>query len=69
MDVFDQATEREEKDRAFALQMARQGEVLAAVGVCHWCDESVAPGHRFCDVDCRDLFDRHLAAEIRGGRK
>ena len=37
---------------------ANHAPALPAVGACHWCEASVPDGHRFCDCDCRDLFDR-----------
>lgn len=58
-DVFDQASDREEQDRQLCIGMARRVvQELPAVGRCHWCEEIVAPGHKFCDSDCRDGWER-----------
>jgi len=42
---------------------------LPATGECHWCGSLVAEGHRFCDRDCRDMFDRAQKMERIAGRK
>ena len=58
-DLFDQATYREEIERELSIKVARmRGEELPAVGRCHWCDEIVPEGHKFCDSDCRDGWQR-----------
>ena len=55
MDIYDQATEREEKDRALALQHAIAATPqLARCGVCHNCAEPVSIDLLFCDANCRD---------------
>lgn len=59
MDVFDQATEQEEKAREQALAVVRnQPPVLIPNGACYNCQteliyNDVAAGC-FCDADCRD---------------
>ena len=35
---------------------------------CHFCDEVVAAERLFCDVDCRDDYQREQAALKRAGR-
>lgn len=35
----------------------------AANGLCHWCDEPVATGLRYCDADCRDDHARAQRAK------
>lgn len=58
-DVFDQATEREEKDRQLAIDAARTRIAdLPFVGAYYNCDAIVPAGHRFCDSDCRDDWQR-----------
>lgn len=58
-DIIDAACDREDKDRALAVALAREaGELLPATGECHNCGASVAEGHRFCDVDCRDDWQK-----------
>ena len=54
-DFADLASDREELDRQLALRaVALHADNLHCVGVCHNCEASVPPGHRFCDADCRD---------------
>lgn len=58
-DVFDQATEREERDREAAVERARrQAALLPYVGHCLFCGESLPEPRRFCDADCRDGHER-----------
>lgn len=54
-DVFDQATEREEKDRALCLQV-RMPEGPKPTGYCLNCgpDVPLEAGLRWCDTNCRD---------------
>lgn len=70
MDIYDQATHHEELMREIALKRAaNHAPDLPAVGSCHWCDASVPDGHRFCDRDCRDLYDKQKRMEkINGNR-
>lgn len=35
---------------------------------CHFCDEVVAVDLLFCDVDCRDDYEREAAARRRAGQ-
>ena len=67
MDVFDQATEREEMERERAIKAARSAPTLPATGRCHYCDASVTGGAHFCDAECRADFEREEAAMRRGG--
>lgn len=59
MDIFDQATEQEEKAREMALaQVRNKAPVLQPNGSCFNClaeftDNDLAAGC-FCDADCRD---------------
>ena len=58
-DVFDQATDREEREREYAIQRARrQTTLLPHVGRCLFCGESVPEPRRFCNADCRDGYER-----------
>lgn len=60
-DQFDQASDLEQLDRDRCIAAARVPDpALEATGFCLWCEEVVAPGRRFCDADCRDLWDRDL---------
>jgi len=57
-DIYDQATDREMRDRELALQTVRASAgtmpTLTANGKCHNCDEPVEPPYTFCDCNCRD---------------
>ena len=67
MDDIDRAQQREEQDRELALAVARRQTVLPATGECHWCAASVAGEAHFCDICCREDFERELAARRRAG--
>jgi predicted nucleic acid-binding Zn ribbon protein len=69
MDVFDQATEMEERDRDAAIAAQRnKTAVLPDIGHCHSCEEPRSDGRRFCDADCRDDYDREQKHRKRQGR-
>ncbi|MDX8124950.1 hypothetical protein SKZ59_24540 [Janthinobacterium sp. GMG2] len=53
---------------ARGLAAVRGRPALAPHGGCHYCDEALAPALLFCDVDCRDDYDKELAAKARAGR-
>ena len=55
-DIYDQATEREEKDRAQALLYRHP--VMVACCACHNCGESLRSGMLFCGAECRDDFEQ-----------
>jgi hypothetical protein len=58
MDICDQATETEEYFMSLALSEHRNNRyVLASIGRCHYCDEQIAAGERFCDAECRDDYE------------
>lgn len=69
-DVYDQAQEREERDRELALAFARDKAHRARMPLrmtCYYCaDELDAPG-RFCNAPCRDDFERETKARARNG--
>jgi RNA polymerase-binding transcription factor DksA len=69
MDFFDKATETEELERDAAIAAARAArQSLAATGKCHSCGAAAVPGARFCDVDCRDDFERSRQRARVNGR-
>lgn len=57
-DLIDAGCDREERDRDAAIAAARSGEWLPFTGCCYNCDASVPDGHRFCDADCRDDWEK-----------
>jgi hypothetical protein len=66
MDDIDRAQAREEMDRDLAIAAARKN-VLLATGECHNCGATVPDGWCFCDADCRDDYEREIAARRREG--
>ena len=68
-DVFDQASEREERDREAAIAAQRnRTAVLTDIGHCYFCGETHSDGRRFCDADCRDGYERQEKMKARTGR-
>ena len=61
-DQFDRAQEIEYRDRQINLEEARMPKKqLIATGKCLYCYETLAPdavNKRFCDIECRDEFDK-----------
>ena len=49
------------------LAAVRGRPALVAHGACHYCDEPLAPGLPFCNVDCRDDYEKEQAAKARAG--
>ncbi len=75
-DIYDQATDREEKDRALAIEHARRSRApLLPTGVCHYCGSPTRHRMLFCDPvvsegikgSCRDDYEREKAAKRRNG--
>ena len=63
MDIYDQATEREERDREQAIAAARKPTmVVPFTGFCHNCDAPLAPSMRFCDAMCCEDYERRQRA-------
>jgi hypothetical protein len=52
---------------ARGLAAIRRRPVLDADCHCHFCDEAVAPEALFCDVDCRDDYDKEQDGLRRSG--
>jgi len=61
MDIYDRASEQEEKARKIAL--THRKPELKAVGICYNCDESIAPNACYCDGDCRE--DHELRERLK----
>jgi len=61
-DIIDAGCDREERDREAAIAQARRIDWLPFVGACHNCDAAVPNGHRFCDADCRDDWEKRTNA-------
>lgn len=56
-DDADHASSLEELQRHTAINKARQQPELPVTGFCYYCAEPLN-GLRFCDADCRDLFEK-----------
>ncbi|HWX02443.1 hypothetical protein [Collimonas sp.] len=67
-DVADRAEWRIAKDIEVAMAHARRIPQLEADGRCHYCDDDVAHGARFCNTDCRDDYQKEQEAKRRAGR-
>ena len=64
MDIYDQATEREEKERELSIAAARRSApVLPYTGVCYNCEAPTAPSVRFCDSLCLEDFEKRERAK------
>lgn len=65
-DIIDQAQERAERILQAELS-ARRAAGPEATGYCLACGEAVAHGMRWCNVMCRDDYQRVEAARRRNG--
>ncbi len=56
MDIYDQATLKEEQEREVLLAMMRnRAPSIYPSGMCHNCNSALQDTrHLFCDADCRD---------------
>lgn len=61
MRADDIATQLEEMQREASLRYRKP--TLSACGKCHNCDEPLAVNILFCDVDCRDDFEKRQKAK------
>jgi len=69
-DIYDQATMREEQERELSLAASRKpGPKLSSNGHCHYCNEQITDDKRFCDAECRDLWQTNANAKLRAGRR
>jgi len=59
MDDADRADSDIEVLLAYQINVARKAPPpMPAVGQCYNCHEGVPPGHRFCDSDCEQDYQR-----------
>ena len=58
MDIADQASDFEERDRRLALRAVPPAPVIEATGECLCCETALPDGKRWCDAGCRDLWQR-----------
>ena len=66
-DIYDQATDKEERDRDLAIQAARaKNQPLKFTGRCLYCNEEITIG-RFCNKDIEDCADQwEFEQKMRG---
>lgn len=59
-DPVDRAVVEQDRLLEEQLRIARQKPIqrLAFIGSCHNCSEPLDDSQRFCDVDCRDDFEK-----------
>jgi hypothetical protein len=68
MDEADIAAPLIEATVEMGIRQARSAPALMPRGQCHFCDEEVADGLRFCGPDCRDDFQAEEEALKRMGK-
>ena len=67
-DIYDQATEKEERDRDLAIQAARaKNQPLKITGFCLFCNQQLVT-RRFCDAECREDYETELKMKKIAGR-
>ena len=67
-DIADRADWRIAHEMTTALAKVRRTPLLQADHHCHFCQEPIASALLFCNVDCRDDYEREQAALRRTGR-
>jgi hypothetical protein len=68
-DIYDQATDKEMRDRELAIKAARsQNKAIEFTGRCLSCEEHIDKG-RFCDAACREDFELAEKMKRLQGRK
>lgn len=63
-DIVDQANDHIEREMN-SLLAARRVIDLPPCGSCYNCCEDIEPGRKFCDIECREDFDRRARREKR----
>ena len=69
MDFYDQASEKEERDRDLAIRAARaKNQPITFTGRCLCCNAQIEVG-RFCDSWCREDFELEQKMKKIAGKK
>jgi hypothetical protein len=68
-DIADRAGWRIEQDVQNARAHVCKQASLESDGRCHFCDELIAHALLFCNVDCRDDYEKQHAALQRAGHR
>lgn len=58
VDDADMSQARAEAEAPYLIAASRKPSGPLATGNCHYCDAPVAEGRRWCDSECRDLWER-----------
>lgn len=66
MEIIDIATENTLAETERLIRVASSGTKLQETGHCLYCSEALK-GRRFCDVDCRDDYEREQTLLKYGG--
>jgi len=66
-DIADLAQWRIEQDLCNTLAHVKKSPALEADGFCYFCDETIQHELLFCNVDCRDDFEKEQQARQRAG--
>jgi hypothetical protein len=65
-DIADLAQEDMERDAPYVLEAGKKPAGPKPNGTCHNCGEPIAPDTIFCDLDCREDYERRQRALMRG---
>ncbi|MNY46649.1 hypothetical protein D3C86_1818480 [compost metagenome] len=70
-DPSDLASEEEQRlrDEQIRAALNKPVETLPAKGFCHYCDDPVGAGARFCSPECRDDHDYEKTRKAINGRR
>ncbi|PRC90861.1 hypothetical protein [Solimicrobium silvestre] len=66
-DIADRSDKIIHAEIAAGLARVHAAPVLAFTGCCRYCEEAVAEPSRFCNVECRDDFEREMVGLRRAG--
>lgn len=68
-DVADMSDKNVETFIASAIAHARGKPGMKATGWCRFCEEAIGPVELFCNIECRDDYQKSQAAMKRNGGK
>ena len=68
-DEIDAQQARDEVSAPYLLQASKRPVGPLANGRCHMCDTLLTIGARFCDAECRDLFEVYEQRQSMNRRK
>lgn len=68
-DIADASDKLIETFIASAIAHARGKQGMKATGECRFCDEAIGSGKLFCNIECRDDYQKSQAAMKRNGGK